>query len=90
MQTVEDAIAEAEANGDALAVQSAVPAGTPPARLRRPACVFGMKPANAGLLALAAACLATGFCGGKHAHAALGLALTAGLGWHVWKRRRAL
>ena len=49
-----------------------------------------MKPANAGLLALAAACLATGFCGGKHAHAAIGLALTAGLGWHVWKRRRAL
>ncbi len=89
MQTVEEAIAEAEAAGDALAVQPANPAAAQPARRRRPAAVFGMKPANAGLLGLVAACIATGFAGGKRAHIALGLAMAAGLGWHAWNRRRA-
>lgn len=90
MQTVEEAIAEAEAAGDALAVQSAASAETPSARRRRPAAMFGMKPASLGLLGLVAACIATGFAGGKRAHVAAGLAMAAGLGWHAWKRRRAL
>jgi len=88
MQTVEEAILEAEAAGDADATTPDASARVP--RRRRTTKILGMRPSNAAMLGLLGACIATGFAGGKNAHVAIGLAMAAGLGWHAWNRRRAI
>ncbi|MDO5537324.1 MAG: hypothetical protein Q4F72_07340 [Desulfovibrionaceae bacterium] len=52
---------------------------------------FGMKPQNALLLGLFGATIVTSICSRSTAcHVAAGLMLTGAVGYHVWKRRKAL
>ena len=51
---------------------------------------FNVKPANAFMLGLLGLTFVAGFTGSKGVHVAAGLALTGAVGYHVWKRRKAL
>ena len=64
------------------AAVSAVPATTV---VRKP-----MRKENALMLGLFGLTLVAGFASSKSLHVAAGLLLTGAVGWHVYKRRKAL
>ncbi len=49
-----------------------------------------MRTENALMLGLFGLTLVAGFASSKSLHIAAGLALTGAIGWHVYKRRKAL